>query len=198
MTVYCEGGCVWSKLVWVSQVRALAVTAALVLAARGTGLLPAQAAATVHLVSWASLLGANVWTTFFAGVTMFKNLPRQVFGRLQVNSPLWDLMERTPWNELMVSLSSRSDSGSMICQTRCLGIEFSYEAFLHLSCNQPLPSTLRFDRGQTAHVLSAIVQLLRVRLQPSGSTVYYLFCTERCLYIPRSTTLSTSNCCCRL
>lgn len=67
------------------QVRGLVVAAALVAAARGTGFLPAQASATAHLLAWGTLVGVNVWTTFFAGLTMFKNLPRQVFGRLQVN-----------------------------------------------------------------------------------------------------------------
>jgi Domain of unknown function (DUF4149) len=66
------------------QVRVLALAAALAIAARGSGYLPARAAAFAHLLSWAILVGTNLWTTFFAGLTMFKNLPRQVFGKLQV------------------------------------------------------------------------------------------------------------------
>jgi hypothetical protein len=65
------------------RVRGLAIGAAIALAARGTGYLPARAAAFAHLLAWAALLGANLWTTFFAGLTMFRNLPRQVFGKLQ-------------------------------------------------------------------------------------------------------------------
>ena len=69
---------------WLLQVRVLALAAALAIAARGSGYLPARAAAFAHLLSWAILVGTNLWTTFFAGITMFKNLPRQVFGKLQV------------------------------------------------------------------------------------------------------------------
>lgn len=54
------------------------------MAARSTEFLPAQIAVFLHVVFWGLLLGANVWTTFIAGITMFKNLPRQTFGRLQV------------------------------------------------------------------------------------------------------------------
>lgn len=118
-----------------AQVRLLALAAAVALAARGSGYLPARAAAFAHLLSWAVVVGefelhcpltplttstlaclsherplngdigttmfglqstipvegfvdrcagTNLWTTFFAGITMFKNLPRQVFGKLQV------------------------------------------------------------------------------------------------------------------
>jgi Domain of unknown function (DUF4149) len=69
-------------------VRVLALAAALAVAARGSGYLPARVAAFAHLLSWAILVGTNLWTTFFAGITMFKNLPRQVFGKLQVRSSL--------------------------------------------------------------------------------------------------------------
>lgn len=39
--------------------------------------------ATTHLLSFATLFGMVVYTTFIAGITMFKNLPRQTFGKLQ-------------------------------------------------------------------------------------------------------------------
>jgi len=42
-----------------------------------------RAAATIHLLSFATWLGTNAWTTFVAGITMYKNLPRQTFGKLQ-------------------------------------------------------------------------------------------------------------------
>eukprot|EP00929_Paragymnodinium_shiwhaense_P083988 TRINITY_DN44894_c0_g1_i1.p1 TRINITY_DN44894_c0_g1~~TRINITY_DN44894_c0_g1_i1.p1 ORF type:complete len:325 (-),score=62.57 TRINITY_DN44894_c0_g1_i1:241-1215(-) len=37
----------------------------------------------LHLCSYGIWLGANVWTTFVAGITMYKSLPRQTFGKLQ-------------------------------------------------------------------------------------------------------------------
>jgi hypothetical protein len=46
-------------------------------------ILPPNAAATVHLLSFSTWFGTVVYTTFVAGITMFKNLPRRVFGTLQ-------------------------------------------------------------------------------------------------------------------
>ncbi|CAE8731544.1 unnamed protein product [Polarella glacialis] len=45
------------------------------------GVLPGVA--MLHLSAFGIWLGTNVWTTFIAGITMFKNLPRQQFGSLQ-------------------------------------------------------------------------------------------------------------------
>lgn len=39
--------------------------------------------AMLHLSAFGIWLGTNVWTTFVAGLTMFKSLPRQQFGSLQ-------------------------------------------------------------------------------------------------------------------
>ncbi|KAL4427167.1 hypothetical protein ABPG77_001171 [Micractinium sp. CCAP 211/92] len=64
-------------------VRLLAATAVVAAAARGTAYLPATGVAFVHLLAYGTWLGTIVWTTFVAGFTMFKNLPRQTFGRLQ-------------------------------------------------------------------------------------------------------------------
>ncbi|PSC74334.1 Transmembrane 205 [Micractinium conductrix] len=64
-------------------VRLLAVSAVVAAAARGTAYLPTAGIAFVHLLAYGSWLGAIVWTTFIAGIVMFKNLPRQMFGRVQ-------------------------------------------------------------------------------------------------------------------
>mmetsp|Transcript_79860 Transcript_79860/g.200973 ORF Transcript_79860/g.200973 Transcript_79860/m.200973 type:complete len:270 (-) Transcript_79860:186-995(-) len=40
-------------------------------------------ASMLHLTAYAIWLGTNFWTTFIAGISMFKNLPKQTFGRLQ-------------------------------------------------------------------------------------------------------------------
>ena len=42
-----------------------------------------RVAAFVHLTAYACYLGSMVWTTFIAGIVMFKNLPRKEFGKLQ-------------------------------------------------------------------------------------------------------------------
>lgn len=39
----------------------------------------------MHLTAFSFWFGTNVWTTFIAGITMFKSLPRQQFGKLQAN-----------------------------------------------------------------------------------------------------------------
>lgn len=61
-----------------------AATAAAVAAAAGSSvLLPANLAAFAHLSSWAVYVGTNLYNTFVVGLTLFKNLPRQTFGRVQ-------------------------------------------------------------------------------------------------------------------
>mmetsp|Transcript_9294 Transcript_9294/g.16821 ORF Transcript_9294/g.16821 Transcript_9294/m.16821 type:complete len:220 (-) Transcript_9294:237-896(-) len=37
----------------------------------------------VHLLTFTSWFGCSIWVTFIAGIVMFNNLPRHVFGRLQ-------------------------------------------------------------------------------------------------------------------
>jgi hypothetical protein len=45
--------------------------------------MPANAGATLHLASFGVYFGTNWYTTFVLGITMFNNLPRKTFGRLQ-------------------------------------------------------------------------------------------------------------------
>lgn len=66
-----------------SWVRSLAVLAAVSLAAWGTGFLSSQVAAFVHVAAFGVWLGANVFNTFVVGITMFKVIPRQTFGKIQ-------------------------------------------------------------------------------------------------------------------
>ncbi|KAF6257297.1 hypothetical protein COO60DRAFT_1239627 [Scenedesmus sp. NREL 46B-D3] len=63
--------------------RALGVAAAVAATAYSTTVIPSQAANFVHLLAFGVFLGTNVWNTFFVGLTMFKNMPRQMFGRVQ-------------------------------------------------------------------------------------------------------------------
>ena len=46
-------------------------------------ILSSKAAAAVHMLSFGTWLGTVVYTTFIAGITMFKNLPRRTFGTIQ-------------------------------------------------------------------------------------------------------------------
>jgi len=45
--------------------------------------MPAKVAAFVHVSAFGIWLGTMIWNTFFVGLTMFKNMPRQTFGRVQ-------------------------------------------------------------------------------------------------------------------
>jgi len=42
-----------------------------------------KAAAAVHVLAYGTWFGSVVYTTFIGGITMFQNLPRQTFGKLQ-------------------------------------------------------------------------------------------------------------------
>ncbi|KIY99928.1 hypothetical protein MNEG_8032 [Monoraphidium neglectum] len=64
-------------------VRALTVAAAVAAVSGGTTLLSPQGAAFVHVLAFGTLLGSIIFNTFIVGLTMFKNMPRQMFGRVQ-------------------------------------------------------------------------------------------------------------------
>jgi len=68
-----------------SQFRAICILAAMLGAGFKLPLskVPTRIMASVHLLSFATWLGMVNYTTFVAGITMFKNLPRQTFGKLQ-------------------------------------------------------------------------------------------------------------------
>ncbi|CAM9615945.1 unnamed protein product [Scytosiphon promiscuus] len=66
-----------------NPVRVAAILAAAGLAAKGSLLVPGNLAKFLHMLAFASWLGSTIWTTFVAGITMMRNLPRQQFGKLQ-------------------------------------------------------------------------------------------------------------------
>lgn len=45
--------------------------------------LSTKATSLIHLLSFSVFFGTSFYTTFIAGITMFQNLPRQTFGKLQ-------------------------------------------------------------------------------------------------------------------
>ena len=65
------------------SVAILGAIAAAGLASPTQSVLSAQAGAVLHLFSFSTWFGTMVYTTFVLGITMFKNLPRQTFGKLQ-------------------------------------------------------------------------------------------------------------------
>jgi hypothetical protein len=104
------------------SVRVLALAAAVALAARGSGYLPARAAAFAHLLSWAIVVGTNLWTTFFAGLTMFRNLPRQVFGKLQSKLFPQYFMLQTAGSAIAFATLWYSGTGVLKPQLYALGV----------------------------------------------------------------------------
>lgn len=66
------------------SVRILAVLAGVGYAMKTTGVVVPKLAATyVHLMMYGAGFGSLMYTTFVLGLVMFKNLPRQTFGKLQ-------------------------------------------------------------------------------------------------------------------
>ena len=66
--------------------RSVAILGAITAAGVSTtsmAVLSAQATAALHLLSFSTWFGTLAYTTFVLGITMFKNLPRQTFGKLQ-------------------------------------------------------------------------------------------------------------------
>ena len=123
----------WDPQAWVipaswntGPFRAAALVVTLGATAAGSTALGARAARFAHLIAFGSLLGSMVYTTFFAGLTMcatcirrspplhsltryrlsrrYKNLPRQLFGKLQ--SKLFPLYFRLHAVSLVVMLGT--------------------------------------------------------------------------------------------
>eukprot|EP00879_Flechtneria_rotunda_P007162 GHRR01007516.1.p1 GENE.GHRR01007516.1~~GHRR01007516.1.p1 ORF type:complete len:223 (+),score=77.89 GHRR01007516.1:460-1128(+) len=63
--------------------RAFGVAATVAATAASTTVMPSQGANFVHLLAYGIFLGTNVWNSLFVGLTMFKSMPRQMFGRVQ-------------------------------------------------------------------------------------------------------------------
>ena len=64
-------------------VRAAALLAALALAGGSSVLVSAKLGAFVHLLAYSAWTGSMLYVTFIAGLTMFKNMERRAFGKLQ-------------------------------------------------------------------------------------------------------------------
>lgn len=63
--------------------RSAAILSALALASQSPVSLSASTTASLHVLAFGTWFGTVAYTTFVAGITMFKNLPRKMFGKLQ-------------------------------------------------------------------------------------------------------------------
>lgn len=80
----------WDPTNWVepskankTSYRILAIAAVVGLGASTSGVVSPKWSTFAHLLAFSAWFGSTFWTTFIAGITMYKNLPRQTFGSLQ-------------------------------------------------------------------------------------------------------------------
>ncbi|KAG2494715.1 hypothetical protein HYH03_007229 [Edaphochlamys debaryana] len=129
-------------------VRAAAVVGAVAVVAGSTVLLPGTIGAFLHVTSYAVLLGTQLWNTFFVGLTMFKNLPRQTFGRVQSKLfPMYFSLTAGA-NLLALATAALAGAGANPAGTRALaalGVSLAGLLFNWLYL-EPLCTKLMFDR----------------------------------------------------
>eukprot|EP00584_Thalassiosira_punctigera_P002997 CAMPEP_0172535322 /NCGR_PEP_ID=MMETSP1067-20121228/7387_1 /TAXON_ID=265564 ORGANISM="Thalassiosira punctigera, Strain Tpunct2005C2" /NCGR_SAMPLE_ID=MMETSP1067 /ASSEMBLY_ACC=CAM_ASM_000444 /LENGTH=291 /DNA_ID=CAMNT_0013320251 /DNA_START=45 /DNA_END=920 /DNA_ORIENTATION=- len=107
--------------------------------------LPPNAAATAHLLSFAVWFGTVVYTTFVAGITMFKNLPRRVFGTLQSKLfPLYFQLCSMMIAVQILTLTAMPDILSKASEVS-LGIAF-FSTLLNLLYLEPKSTRVMFER----------------------------------------------------
>lgn len=108
-------------------------------------ILSPKAAATVHLLSFATWFGTVVYTTFIAGITMFKNLPRRTFGKIQ--SKLFPLYFQL--NSLMVGVQilTLTAMPDVLSKTSEVSLAVAFVAtLLNLLYLEPKSTRVMFDR----------------------------------------------------
>lgn len=117
-------------------VRAAVAVAAVAAAAKATEFLPSHLVSFVHLVSLSTWLGTTVYTTLVIGIVLFKQLPRQTFGRVQSKArkqsfvwPHQRLWRRVPCPHLLTrsppQLFPIYFGVSAACILLCLGTSFA-------------------------------------------------------------------------
>ncbi len=82
--------------------------------------LSSKAAAAVHMLSFGTWFGTVFYTTFVAGITMFKNLPRRTFGTLQ--SKLFPLYFKLCTGMIALQVNATLSLYNVIIITKCLGV----------------------------------------------------------------------------
>lgn len=98
-----------------------AITAAGLSSNSPLSLLSAQAKASLHLFSYATWFGTMGYTTFILGITMFKNLPRKTFGKLQAKLfPKYFAL-----SSIAIVLQVRRSALRVVCSVRFLNLGVS-------------------------------------------------------------------------
>lgn len=108
-------------------------------------ILSPKAAATVHLLSFATWFGTVAYTTFVTGIIMFKNLPRRIFGTLQSKLfPLYFQLCSAMIGLQVLTLTAMPDILSKTSEVS-LAIAF-FTTLLNLLYLEPKSTRVMFDR----------------------------------------------------
>eukprot|EP00527_Entomoneis_sp_CCMP2396_P006058 CAMPEP_0198144144 /NCGR_PEP_ID=MMETSP1443-20131203/13542_1 /TAXON_ID=186043 /ORGANISM="Entomoneis sp., Strain CCMP2396" /LENGTH=267 /DNA_ID=CAMNT_0043807495 /DNA_START=77 /DNA_END=880 /DNA_ORIENTATION=- len=128
-----------------SPFRGLALLTALAGAgAASRSFLPANIAATVHILSFGTWFGSVTYTTFIAGLTMFKNLPRKMFGTLQSKLfPKYFALCSATLVLQLLTLPSLGLPQSRSMRTLGVGLAFTLLNQLYL---EPKSTSIMFER----------------------------------------------------
>lgn len=147
-----EEGEEWTKArIWNTKLfRSAAILAALGAAGYVSGSplasLPGKTAATIHLLSFGTWFGTVFYTTFIAGITMFKNLPRKTFGRLQSKLfPKYFMLSAVAILLQLITVKGLSASVPLVKATKALGVAFGM-TLINLFYLEPTSTKVMFDR----------------------------------------------------
>lgn len=107
--------------------------------------LSSRAAATVHMLSFGTWFGTVFYTTFVAGITMFKNLPRRTFGSLQ--SKLFPLYFKLCTGTLALQILTLTAMPDVLSKTSEVSLLIAFFAtLLNLLYLEPTSTRVMFDR----------------------------------------------------
>lgn len=94
----------------------------------------------IHLLSFSAWFGCSVWVSFVAGLVMFKNLPRHVFGRLQAK-----LFPAYFWFSALTMAVAMLSSHALGWKMEALGLIFG-SILLNLVYLEPKTTNVMFLR----------------------------------------------------
>jgi len=104
-----------------------------------------KAAAAIHMLSFGTWFGTVFYTTFVAGITMFKNLPRRTFGSLQ--SKLFPLYFKLCTGMIALQILTLTAMPDVLSKTSEVSLLVAFFAtLLNLLYLEPTSTQVMFDR----------------------------------------------------
>lgn len=108
-------------------------------------ILPPNVAASVHLFAFSTWFGTVIYTTFIAGITMFKNLPRRVFGSVQ--SKLFPLYFRLCSIMIGIQILTLTAMPDVLSKTSEVSLTVAFvTTLINLLYLEPRSTSVMFDR----------------------------------------------------